>query len=100
MHGMLTTLARGFEKRIGWKRVGVAASVLIILFAVTTLVRTLRDVDTGVILTALTELRPQHVGLAALCVVGAFCTLTFNDFFVRRSIGKKHMPNRIESASP
>ena len=99
MHGMLTTLARGFEKRIGWKRVGVAASVLIILFAVTTLVRTLRDVDTGVILTALTELRPQHVGLAALCVVGAFCTLTFYDFFALRTIGQKHVPYRIAALS-
>src|SRR3954452_21589860 len=99
MHGMLTTLARGFEKRIGWKRVGVAASVLIILFAVTTLVRTLRDVDTGVILTALTELRPQHVGLAALCVIGAFCTLTFYDFFALRTIGKKHVPYRIAALS-
>src|SRR5436305_2322906 len=99
MHGMLTTLARGFEKRIGWKRVGVAASVLIILFAVTTLVRTLRDVDTGVILTALTELRPQHVGLAALCVVGAFCTLTFYDFFALHTIGQKHVPYRIAALS-
>src|SRR5437588_5589552 len=99
MHAMLTTLARGFEKRIGWKRVGVAASVLIILFAVTTLVRTLRDVDTGVILTALTELRPQHVGLAALCVVGAFCTLTFYDFFALRTIGKHHVPYRIAALS-
>src|SRR5213595_3373001 len=99
MHGMLTTLARGFKKRIGWKRLGVAASVLIILFAVTTLVRTLRDVDTSVILTALTELSPQHVGLAALCVIGAFCTLTFYDFFALRTIGKKHVPYRIAALS-
>src|SRR5437764_12963062 len=99
MHGMLTTLARGFKKRIGWERLGVAASILIILFAVTTLVRTLRDVDTSVILTALTELRPQHVGLAALCVVGAFCTLTFYDFFALRTIGKKHVPYRIAAMS-
>src|SRR5437588_9999834 len=99
MHGTLTTLARGFKKRIGWKRLGLAASVLIILFAVTTLVRTLRDVDTGVILTALTELRLQHVGLAALCVVGAFCTLTFYDFFALRTIGQKHVPYRIASLS-
>ena len=99
MHGTLTTLARGFKKRIGWKRLGLAASVLIILFAVTTLVRTLRDVDTSVILTALTELRPQHVGLAALCVVGAFCTLTFYDFFALRTIGQNHVPYRIAALS-
>jgi glycosyltransferase 2 family protein len=62
-------------------------------------VRTLRGVDTSVILTALTELPPYRIGLAALCVVGAFCTLTFYDFFALRTIGKKHVPYRIASLS-
>ena len=95
MHGLLTTLRRGFKKWIGWKRLGIAASLLIIAFAVTTLVRPLRGVDTGVILTALTEIPPSHIALAALCVVGAFCTLTFYDYFALRTIGKKHVPYRI-----
>jgi glycosyltransferase 2 family protein len=99
MHELLTALRRGFNKRIGWKRLGIAASVLIVLFAVTTLVRTLRGVDTGVILTALRELPPQNLGLAALCVIGAFCTLTFYDFFALRTIGKKHVPYRIAALS-
>src|SRR6202051_4742941 len=97
MHGLLTTLGRGFKRRIGWKRLGIAASLLIIAFAVTTLVRTLRGVDTSVILTALTDLPPHHIALAALCVVGAFCTLTFYAFFALRTIGKKHVPYRIPS---
>src|SRR5580698_9102347 len=79
MHRLLTTLKRGFTERIGWKRLGVAASLLIIAFAVTTLVRTLKGVDTGVILVALREKSPSDIALAALCVVGAFCTLTFYD---------------------
>jgi hypothetical protein len=99
MHELLTALRRGFTKWIGWKRLGIAASVLIIAFAITTLVRTLHGVDTGVILTALTELPPHRIGLAALCVVGAFCTLTFYDFFALRTIGKKHVPYRIASLS-
>jgi uncharacterized membrane protein YbhN (UPF0104 family) len=99
MYGLLTTLGRGFKKWIGWKRLGVAASFLIIAFAITTLVRTLRGVDTSVILTALTELSPYRIGLSALCVVGAFCTLTFYDFFALRTIGKKHVPYRIASLS-
>ena len=99
MHGLVTTLRRGFNKWIGWKRLGIAASVLIIAFAITTLVRTLRGVDTGVILTALTELSPYRIGLAALCVIGAFCTLTFYDFFALRTIGKKHVPYRIAALS-
>src|SRR6266446_367086 len=99
MHGLLTTLGRGFKKRIGWKRLGIAASLLIIVFALTHLVRTLKGVDTGVILTALTDIAPHRIALAALCVVGAFCTLTFYDFFALRTIGKTHVPYRIAAMS-
>jgi uncharacterized membrane protein YbhN (UPF0104 family) len=56
-------------------------------------------VDTGVILTALTEIPLGHIALAALCVLGAFCTLTFYDFFALRTIGKKHVPYRIAALS-
>src|ERR1700758_4585007 len=95
MQGMLAALGRGFKRWIGWKRVGIAASLLIIAFAITTLVRTLKGVDTGVILTALTEIPHGNIALAALCVVCAFCTLTFYDFFALRTIGKRHVPYRI-----
>jgi uncharacterized membrane protein YbhN (UPF0104 family) len=99
MHGLLTTLGRGFKRHIGWKRLGIAASLLIIAFAITTLVRTLKGVDTGVILIALTEIPLHHIALAALCVIGAFCTLTFYDFFALRTIGKKQVPYRIAALS-
>src|SRR5262252_5722044 len=99
MHGLLTALARGFKKWIGWRRLGIAASLFIIAFAVTTLVRTLKGVNTGVILTALTEIPTGRIALAALCVVCAFCTLTFYDFFALRTIGKKNVPYRIAAMS-
>src|SRR5215471_6932228 len=99
MQGLLTALAHGFKKWIGWKRLGIAASLFIIAFAVTTLVRTLKGIDTGVILTALTEIPRGNIGLAALCVFFAFCTLTFYDFFALRTIGKKHVPYRIAALS-
>src|SRR6266702_1965948 len=99
MHRLLTTLGRGFKEKIGWKRLGIAASLLIIIFAVTTLVRTLKGVDSGIILTALTEIAPHRIALAALCVVGAFCTLTFYDFFALRTIGKTQVPYRIAALS-
>jgi uncharacterized membrane protein YbhN (UPF0104 family) len=99
MHGLLTTLRRGFMRYVGWKRLGVAVSLLIIALAVTHLLRTLRGVDTGVIYTALTDIPPHHIALAALCVIGAFCTLTFYDFFALRTIGKKHVPYRIAAMS-
>jgi glycosyltransferase 2 family protein len=99
MQGLLTALRRGFNKRIGWKRLGIAASLLIIGFAIATLVRTLKGVDKGAILTALTDIPPSNIALAALCVVCAFCTLTFYDFFALRTIGKKHVPYRIAALS-
>src|SRR5260370_18162117 len=84
---------------MGWKGLGIGASLLIIAFAITTLVRTLKGVNTGVIRTALRELPRGHIALVALCVVGAFCTLTFYDFFALRTIGKKQVPYRIAAMS-
>jgi len=99
MHRLLATLGRGFKEWIGWKRLGIAASIGIIVLAMTTLVRMLKGVDTAVILTALAEINTAHIALAALCVVGAFCTLTFYDFFALRTIGKNHVPYRIAALS-
>src|SRR3954451_18238252 len=99
MHGLLPALKRGFKRWIGWRRLGGAASGMIIAFAVTTVLRTLKGIDTGVILTALTDIPRGHIGLAAICVFFAFCTLTFYDFFALRTIGKKHVPYRIAALS-
>src|ERR1043165_3859613 len=99
MHRLLTALKRGFKEKIGWKRLGIAASLVIIVLAVLHLVKTLKGVDTAVVLTALTEIEPYRIALAALCVVGAFCTLTFYDFFALRTIGKNHVPYRIAAMS-
>src|SRR6476660_8259681 len=99
MHRLLSTLKRGFKEKIGWKRLGVAASLFIIAFAITTLVRTLQGIDKSRILTALTEIPPGHIALAALCVVCAFATLTFYDFFALRTIGKRLVPYRIAALS-
>ena len=99
MHRLPATLKRGFTQRIGWKRLGIAASLVIIGFAIATLVRMLKGVDAGVILTALTEKSASQIALAALCVIGAFCTPTFYDFFALRTIGKRHVPYRIAAMS-
>jgi uncharacterized membrane protein YbhN (UPF0104 family) len=99
MHRLLTTLRRGVKERIGWKRLGIAASLIIIVFAITTLVHTLKGVDSSVILVALTEKSPVQIALAALCVLGAFCTLTFYDYFALRTMGITHVPYRIAALS-
>src|SRR3954470_1427958 len=99
MYRVLATLQRGFNERIGWKRLGIAASLLIIGIAITTLVHMLRGVDTGVVLVALAEKPLLQIGLAALCVMGSFCTLTFYDLFALRTIGRKRVPYRIAALS-
>src|SRR6201995_1314633 len=50
-------------------------------------------------LVALTDIPAHNIVLAGLCVVCAFCTLTFYDFFALRTIGKKHVPYRIAAMS-
>jgi len=95
MHRVLTALRRGFKEHLGWKRLGIVVSLLIIGLAINHLINTLKGVDTGVILLALKEKPTTQIALAALCVVGAFCTLTFYDFFALRTIGKRHVPYRI-----
>lgn len=99
MDRLLTTLRRGFTERIGWKRVGIAASLIIVAIAITILVRTLKGIDLGVILAALAEKSHGDIALAALCVFGAFCTLTFYDFFALRTLGVTHVPYRIAALS-
>jgi uncharacterized membrane protein YbhN (UPF0104 family) len=99
MQGLLTALQRGFKKWIGWKRLGIAASLLIIFLAIRHLVHTLKGVDRNLILNALTDIPASHIALAALCVVCAFFTLTFYDFFALRTIGKKNVPYRIAALS-
>src|SRR5689334_18593351 len=99
MYRLLTALKRGFKEKIGWKRLGIALSLIIIALAVTHLARTLRGVDSALVLSALTEIAPHRIALAALCVVGAFCTLTFYDFFALRTIGRNHVPYRIAAMS-
>ena len=99
MYRWLTALQRGFHEWIGWKRLGIAASLLIIGIAISTLVRTLKGVDVNVVLLALRDTSPGQIGLAALCVVCAFFTLTFYDLFALRTIGRKHVPYRIAALS-
>ena len=99
MHDFLSMLRRVFHDWIGWKRLGLVASVVIVAIAIMHLVHTLKGVDTGMILTALEEKSPKQIALAALCVFCAFCTLTFYDLFALRTIGKLHVPYRIAALS-
>src|SRR5438105_632479 len=53
MRQTLTALRRGFDNWVGWKRLGIAASFVIIVIAAATLFHTLKGVNAAIILTAL-----------------------------------------------
>jgi uncharacterized membrane protein YbhN (UPF0104 family) len=95
----LNAIRRGFKERVGWKRVGIVASVAIIIFAITTLVKMLKGVDSAVVLTAMQAMSWGQVAAAALCVVGAFFTLTFYDLFALRTIHRHDVPYRTAALS-
>ncbi|MDO8980916.1 MAG: YbhN family protein [Afipia sp.] len=99
MQQLLSALGRVFRERIGWKRLGIVASVAIVSIAIMHLFRTLKGVDTAMVLTALAEKSHGQIALAALCVLCAFFTLTFYDLFALRTIGKMHVPYRIAALS-
>ena len=99
MQQVLSTLGRVFRDKIGWKRLGIAASILIVSIAIMHLFRTLKGVDTAIVLSALAEKSQGQIAMAALCVLCAFFTLTFYDLFALRTIGKMHVPYRIAALS-
>jgi uncharacterized membrane protein YbhN (UPF0104 family) len=99
MQGCLSALRRAFHEWVGWKRLGIIASLAIVTIAIMHLVNTLKGVDTGMVLAALENKSRGQIALAALCVFCAFCTLTFYDLFALRTIGKMHVPYRIAALS-
>jgi glycosyltransferase 2 family protein len=96
-HGMdwLRAVARVFDQKIGWHRVGFIISVTIIAIASVVLYRKLHNINVGKVLSAMATVEYRDVAIAALCVAGAYFTLTFYDLFALRTIGRKDVPYRI-----
>jgi len=95
MPDFLRAVARLFHRYIGWNRVGVALSLVIIGTAVTVLYRMLHKIDLDKVWTAIHATDVRHFGIAALFVAGGYFTLTFYDLFALRAIGKMHVPYRV-----
>lgn len=95
MLGALRAIARFFDERIGWNRVGIAISIVIIAVAALVLYRILRDIAFSEVVEALRETSVRDVVLAGLFVAGGYFTLTFYDLFALRTIGQTHVPYRI-----
>jgi glycosyltransferase 2 family protein len=94
-HRVLEALHRAAlfcDRKIGWNRIGVALSLVIITISATALYRILRTIDASEVLDALATTDWRAVWLAALCVAGGYFTLTFYDLFALRTIGRDDVP--------
>jgi len=95
MLNSLRAVARFFQTKIGWNRIGVLLSLAIITVAVVVLVRMLRGIDSDEVYAAVRATEPRHIAAAAFFVAVGYFTLTFYDLFALRTIGRKEIPYRI-----
>jgi uncharacterized membrane protein YbhN (UPF0104 family) len=91
----LRAIARYFRRHIGWRRLGVALSVAIIVAAAAVLHRMLNGIDVDDVGDAIVATRWQSVALAAAFVAAGYFTLTFYDLYALRTIGRQEIPYRI-----
>lgn len=95
MYGVLQSLAKAFDAKIGWGRVGVALSLVIVSGAVMMLYHTLQDIDFAEVVDAIEAVEKHNVATAGLLVALGYFTLTFYDLFALRTLGHDVIPYRI-----
>jgi glycosyltransferase 2 family protein len=95
MLNAMSAITRAVDAKVGWNRIGIAISLLVIAIAFATLFRLLRDVDIGRVVSALQAMPPRTVLMAGVFVAAGYTTLTCYDFFALRTIGCRHVPYRI-----
>jgi uncharacterized membrane protein YbhN (UPF0104 family) len=91
----LRATARFINEKIGWNRIGLALSLVIIVSAVVVLYRMLRGIDVAEVVVALKATQPRDILLAGFFVAAGYFTLTFYDLFALRTIGANHVPYRV-----
>ena len=91
----LRAVARFFDQKVGWHRIGFLLSVIIIAVAAVVLYRKLHDINFAKVLTAMATVEYRDVVKAALFVAAGYFTLTFYDLFALRTIGRNDVPYRI-----
>jgi uncharacterized membrane protein YbhN (UPF0104 family) len=91
----LRATARFIDEKVGWNKIGLALSLVIIGSALVVLYRILRGIDAAQVVVALKATERSDVVLAAFFVAAGYFTLTFYDLFALRTIGQNHIPYRI-----
>lgn len=83
------------DQKIGFGRIGVALSLVIIGIAAKVMLGIMMKIDWGRVTAALAEKPVHEVALAAMFVAFGYFTLTFYDLFALRTIGRTEVPYRI-----
>jgi glycosyltransferase 2 family protein len=91
----LRAVARFFDQKVGWHRIGFLLSATIIAIAAVVLYRKLHDINFAKVLTAMATVEYRDVAKAALFVAAGYFTLTFYDLFALRTIGRNDVPYRV-----
>jgi len=91
--------ARVIDQRIGWSRIGLALSLVIIATAGVVLYRILRDISVADLVDAIKATEWFDILLATAFVTAGYFTLTFYDLFALRTIGANHVPYRIAAVA-
>lgn len=95
MRNFLRTVARQFDRYIGWHRVGLVVGVTVFAVAAFVLYRMLRNISFAEVGAAFTNVTPMQLILAGIFVSAAYLTLTFYDYFALQTIGRPDVPYRI-----
>jgi len=91
----LRAAARVIDQRIGWNRIGLALSLVIIATAAIVLYRILRDISVADLIDAIKSTEWIDVLLATFFVTAGYFTLTFYDLFALRTIGANNVPYQV-----
>lgn len=83
------------RRRVEWRRVSIAFSLMLIAIACLILFRAFGDLDLAKVEAAAQAISVQRVLLALGLVAASFVTLAFYDFFALRTIGHQHIPLHV-----
>src|ERR1700682_1766826 len=95
----LRAAARFIDQKIGWNRIGLVLSLVIMVAAATVLYRMLRGIQLAEGRVAFKAPEVSDVLLAGLFVALGYFTLTFYDLFALRAIGANHVPYRVAATA-
>jgi glycosyltransferase 2 family protein len=95
MRDLTRVIARAFQERIGWHKIGVAIGLVIVAIALLTLFRLLRDIEVEKVIVAVRVTSSFEILSASGFVAAGYVMLTFYDYFSLRTIGRREVPYRI-----